>query len=300
MRMEKATKIIQPMKLRIFSLSLCLILTTHAEREALVSEDVYMRIKECIHDYHHPFVRSSDELEAKALREKAFAGLDDREKIRALAEWIFRTPPPHYYGISSQAAKLLIAPEPVIKDYSELRRLMAGETDSRRFYQLYTLSSYGERNGHDFMADRARGLFMEGVAADRGQSATDHPLNSISDNSFSRISEQLRGESQTFKEEVFPDLIRMDPGERNLALARWLKANWPGCENLEIPEKDRKRIDAFAREPYKPRGRLEERLKETNEAEETASASGQFPWLWITAAVLLLGLFAWLGKKRRP
>jgi hypothetical protein len=132
------------MKLRIFSLSLCLIFTAHGERESLVSEDVYQQVHKSIRDYWN-FYLKADTLKVEEVRENAFAGLDDREKIRALAEWIFRKSPPHDYGIAWQATRLLRAPESVIQDYSELRRLMTVETDSRRFYQLNGLSTYGEK-----------------------------------------------------------------------------------------------------------------------------------------------------------
>lgn len=275
------------MKLKVFSLALCLIVTALGERESLVSDDVYLRINECIHDYHHPFVRTSDESEAKALRDKAFAGLDDGEKIRALVEWMFRKPPPHYYGIASQAAKLLIAPEPVIKDYSELRHLISEETDSRRFYQLSMLSYSAEKNGHDFMPDRARGLFMEGVAADRGQSSTGHPLDSISKHFFSRITEELRDKSQTFKDEIYPELVKLDLKERNLELAKWLKANWPGCEDIEIPgqaERRNHRTSAIASETDSERERHGSELING----EKVSLIPSSLWIWVFSLFVLV------------
>lgn len=103
------------MKLKIFSLSLCLIFTANGERESLVSEEVYLRIDECIVDYRKLHL-TSDTPAAKALREKAFEGLNDREKIRALAEWMFRKTPPTSIWIPSHAGILLTAPEPIIDD----------------------------------------------------------------------------------------------------------------------------------------------------------------------------------------
>ena len=223
------------MKLRIFSLSICLIIAAHADRASLVPEDVYLRIKESLHDYFYNSAKYS-ESEMKALRERTFAGLDDREKIRALAEWMFRVPPPTHSDIPSIAGSLLIAPEPVIRDFSEFQRLMAVETDSRRFFQLAVLApAYDKRSGHDFMVDRARGLFLKGPAADRGQSTVGYPLDSISAFWFSYIAEQLRDEDQKFKEEVYPELVKQKFEQRPRALAKWLKENRPGCENLDIP-----------------------------------------------------------------
>jgi hypothetical protein len=223
------------MKLKVFSLLYLLAVIASAERESLVSEEVYLRIKDCIHAINYTPVKWSDSNRA-SLREKAFAGLTDQEKIRALAEWMFRRPHPTHIDAVSGAGQLLIAPEPVIRDYSEFRRLMAVETDSRRFFQLSVLApSYDESNDHDFMVDRARGLFLEGVAADLGQSTCGHPLNSISAFTFSFIAEQLRGESAEFKSVVYPKLVSMESAERKLELAKWLKANWPGCEDLALP-----------------------------------------------------------------
>lgn len=213
---------------------LSLIIPAVAERESLVSDEVYHRVDDCIQEYHKSANLSDSK--TKDLREKAFKGLNDREQIRVLAEWIFRKPIPHYQDMVSNVSWLLKTPESVNNDFTELRRLMAVETDSRHFFQLSTLAFTAEKYGYDFMADRARGLFMKGVAADLGQSTTDHPLQSISMNTFSRITQRLRDESQTFKEKVYPELAKMDLEARNLALAKWLKANWPGCENLEIPD----------------------------------------------------------------
>jgi hypothetical protein len=204
----------------------------------------------------------SSDLKTQALRERAFAGLDDQEKIRVLTEWIFRKPPPHHHSMVSLASWLLKAPEPVIKDYSELRRLMAAETDSRRFFQLYLLSPpYDKESEHDFTVDRARGLFMEGVAADRGQSTSGHPLDSISSFCFSHITERLRDKSRIFKEEVYPDLVKLDFEQRNLALAKWLKENWPGCENLVIPSGLRNEMDSSGNMLKHSRAQARERTR---------------------------------------
>lgn len=284
------------MKLSISSLFLSLFISAHADRESLVSQEVYLRINECVIEYHLPFVKSSDDYQAKAIREKAFAGLDDDEKIRALAEWMFRKPLPQYNNIPSQAKKLLIAKEPVIQDYSELRRLMASETDSRRFFQLSALSYTAEKYGYDFMADRARGLFMEGVAADRGQSTTDHPLQSISMNTFSRITEKLRDKSQVFKNEVYPELAKMDLESRNLALAKWLKVNWPGCENLKVPGDPKVVKDPADNTSMDTRERL--RKSPPTDHPQEVGERGIFHNLLVGLAALLVLAGAWFGLRR--
>lgn len=291
------------MKLRIFSLIALLIHPSMAEREPLVSEEVYSRIDECIHDYYHPFVRSSDEPEAVAIRKKAFEGLNDREKIRALAEWMFRQPLPHHIGIASKAGKLLIAPEPVIDDYSEIRRLMAVEDDSRRFFQLFILSpSYDEKNDHDFMVDRAHGLFMDGVAADRGQSTTDHPIDAISKFTFSYISERLRDKDPAFKTEVYPELAKMNFRQRNLALARWLKVNWPGCEGLEIPEMldSGKWMNTSSLESTSKFPPARETKRPHRRFAENHRGGVILRWVWwagVAALLALVGLVAWRLRR---
>lgn len=286
------------MKLRIFSFLLSLIASAYGERESLVSEEVYRRLDGSIKEYHQTPAKWS-ESKTKALREMAFAGLDDREKIRAIAEWIFRQKPPLHHNLVSLASGLLRAPEPMIEDYSELRRLMATESDSRRFFQLSTLAYRAEGAGYDFMADRARGLFMEGIAADRGQSTTGHPLHSISMNTFSRITERLRDESQVFKDEVYPELVKLDLEARNLALAKWLKANWAGCEALEIPEKEKReprQIEDSAREPREAKDWTS---GEPDKVAEPSSPARPSPWLWISAAVVLLAAFIGFFRLRK-
>lgn len=288
------------MSLKSFSFLLLLFISTFrtlAARESLVSEEVYLRINECIQATRYTSAKWSD-TERAALREKAFAGLNDREKIRALAEWMFRKQPPTHSESASAAGSLLIAPEPVIEDFTELRRLMADETDSRRFFQLFVLApAYDRKNHHDFMVDRARGLFMEGVAADRGQSTTDHPLDCISSYSFSYITQRLRDNNQDFKDKVYPALLKLDFTERNLALARWLKANWSGCEDLQLPAAGR---DQKQRVSGGPDTEAVKRSDGRAEGGESLPQARSFRWFWPGALfVLAAAIFGWIKLRRR-
>lgn len=174
---------------------------------------------------------------------------------------------------------------------------MALETDSRRFFQLFALTPYSTKDGQEFMSDRARGLFMKGVAADRGQGSTDHPLDSISNYCFSRIVQQLLALNPTFKDEVYPELIKLDFEQRNLSLAKWLKENHPGCENLEIPTVSKNVKNSTAIIPE--HAEKQARQRPTIDSQPISNENGTTTrYLIFCLAILITIVAAWFGLRR--
>lgn len=65
---------------------------------------------------------------------------------------------------------------------------------------------------------------------------------------------------------------------------------------VEIPEEELKQIEDSTREPREPSGRSS---GEPGEAQRPVSPARPFPWLWIAAAVVLLGGFIGFVKMRK-
>ncbi len=207
--------------------------------QALVTDEVLARFSEGIKEVRKssaPF----DSLERETIRRKALDGLSDAEKLRATAQWMFNHPRRDHASIPGIAVQILLSPKREIQDLGEWRRLMNAEQDSGRFYQLAEMSRYFEEPmfgyGESFMVERSRGLLMRGVAAKHGQSQTENRLSDISIYTFGTITSDLRKADSPFITEVFPGLEDMPESAKVLELARWLKANWPGCEHLEVPK----------------------------------------------------------------
>ncbi len=283
------------LKLSSLSIFLCLIcLPEKAGAESLVSEEILTRVSQGIHATSQSFELSPSP-ERKQIREAALGGLSDSEKIRALAEWMFRQG--NQSSVADRAIQLLLSPDLEINDSTELRRLLKSETDSRRFYKLLVFTSYfTSKKGETFLAERARGLMMEGPAADSGQSTSGLPLDSIMAHSYLAIIGNPELKESRFVQEIAPKLEESLIPVRAAELARWLKANWPGCESLEVPKaiSTRKPRSATLPGPRHPAARPEMELKAVPDPVEHPGIRV----LWISGLVLLF-LLVW-KMARRP
>jgi len=84
---------------------------------------------------------------------------------------------------------------------------------------------------------------MTGPAAQFGQGQTEHRLSDISLYTYDFIVSELRKIDSPFTKDVLPTLKGKPEAAKVAELARWMKANWPGCEGLAIREKDGDRPD---------------------------------------------------------
>jgi hypothetical protein len=234
------------MKLKILSIFLVFCSAIWASDGPLASPDVVARFSEGIRAAQLASSRL-DSPEREAIRRRTLDGLSDAERLRGIAEWMFTEPNRDHASIPSTALQILLSPKREIRDLSEWRRLMNLETDSSRFYMLAELSRYFEAPmfgyGESFMAERARGLLMQGVAAKQGQGQTENDLSDISFYAYDTIVSDLRKVDSPFTRDVLPTLEGKPKAAKVAELARWIKANWPGCEGLAIREKDGDRPD---------------------------------------------------------
>lgn len=212
----------------------------HADPPSLVSDEVFERISNGIRDSDGRV----DSPAREAVRRRALDGLSDKEILRAVAEWMFRHPNRSHEMVPSIAKQILISPRREVQDLGELRVLMNAETDPNRFFMLSNFSTlFDARYGESFMAERARGLTITGTAAQFGQGQTEHRLSDISLYTYDSIVSELRKIESTFTKDVLPTLKGKPEAAKVAELARWMKANWPGCEGLAIREKDGDRPD---------------------------------------------------------
>lgn len=231
------------MNLRIFSVWIVLFSNLIAEHLHLSPRVTVERISQGIKDAQlsNGGIGSP---EREAVRRRTLDGLTDSEIIRALAEWMFSHPMKGHRSIPDTAKQLLLSPNREIEDLSELRRLMNSVTDSNRFFMLSSFSSLFEaRYGESFMVERAKGLTMTGVAAQFGQGQTEYRLSDISLYTYDTIVSELRKIDSPFTKDILPTLEGKPEAAKVAELARWMKANWPGCEGLAIREKDGDRPD---------------------------------------------------------
>lgn len=209
------------------------LLAVEENSKALASDEVVERISQGIRDCYMSFKLSTSP-EREQIRQTALGGMSDAEKIRGLAEWMFRQD--SHTSVADHAIQLLLSPKSEILDSTELRILLKKEDDSRRFYKLMGLSTYFVRKNHEsFLAESARGLLMNGPAADIGQSTVRFPIKDIRANSYYSLVASVGISDSPFVLDVVPTLEGKPEEEKFLTLARWMKANWPGCEGLEIP-----------------------------------------------------------------
>ncbi len=225
-------------KLKTFCVWIALGALGVASPQKLVSDEVFERISNGIRDADGWV----DSPAREAVRRRTLDGLSDKEIIRAIAEWMFRNPNKGHGMIPSVAKQILISPKRELQDVSELRRLMDSETDSNRFFMLSKFCTFFEaRYDESFMVERARGLTMTGQAAKFGQGQTEYRLSDISLYTYDTIISELRKIDSTFTKDILPTLEGKPEAAKVAELARWMKANWPGCEGLAIREKDGER-----------------------------------------------------------
>ncbi len=288
--MPMAIKMKSLMKLSTFSIWLASCMLLAAERETLASKEVVDRLASGIKEAY-PSIYDSGSPQREAIRRRALDGLNDAEKIRGLAEYMFSYPKPGIASIPSEVIQLLISPRREIEDITELRRLMAAETDPNRFYLLSEFATLFEADyGESFMVERSRGLLMHGPAATKRLGQSPYRLGDVSCYTYDRILSKLKRLNSPFVGEILPTLQAKPEEEKVLAMAKWLKANWPGCEGLAVPGM------ANAR-PTSPESRPDKKsvcktAANTNGFDaKQGETKGSFPPRWViflTVGILLL------------
>lgn len=233
---------------------------------------------------------------------KPFEGLEDSQRIRALALYLYNIDQSDSKW--SMSASISMGPtyalrdDPdFIKDWSFLRQMLRHENDPRKFYLLSGLVPLTkEEPQHDFIAERTHMLFADGrVAKDEGEYTRDY-ADDVSEYAYAAIVGNLRVRGADF----VPPSGDLPHEEQAKILAKWLKENWTGCEGLEIPEPREKRAE-------KRNQRVETSFLPTAETSKKkirvktrgGQATGKSRWLWLVGGAIILAVIFFRVRTRR-
>ncbi len=227
---------------------------------------------------------------------KGFEGLSDAGKIRMVVSYLFHAPGVFPNHTDLKLYTFLKTFPDSIRDDSEYRKILANENDAKNFHKLsINLGGYFVANcGSTFISETAHMLMRDDPVAPIMSGETYNPtLDDISKRAYMNIMSYLKKLNAPYDEPPSD----MPHEERKLRLARWLKENWPGCEDLALPGAGRAVKGGQAR-PELP-------------APPVASTSGpgdgegredpgKSPprWAWVSVlAILAAALVAWFRSR---
>jgi hypothetical protein len=188
-----------------------------------------------------------------------------------------------------------------IKDSSELRKLLATEDDPSRFFLLSKFSTSFIIRGENFIPEESRMLFRHGRVAEQTNNTTySKVLGDVSAYTYESIVNTLGFLHAPFDEAtMLPNGGQIPYPEKIQILAKWLRENWPGCENLgnaetlsvESVHEPKRHVESETR-PKKPLP------LQTNEEAANQPVAIKLWWLAITVGIIVLAvLVAWLKRK---
>lgn len=247
---------------------------------------------------HQRAEAKGSEREKEAFR-KVLQGLSDPQKIRAIAYRVLDSDNNPKYTMRSSnsmvAAYALGQDKQLISDWSTLREMLREEKKPRKFYLLSGLIPWSRGDErHDFVFEFTHMLFADGrVSKDEGEYTKSY-AHDISFYAYKAIVNSLSALGADFE----PPAKNLPHEEQAVILAKWLKENWPSCENIEIPrrllgEESRPR-KSLTDKPKPSPSWIKGREKETPQEAKLQNEESRLPW--IISGVLLLGILALLLK----
>lgn len=241
------------------------------------------------------------EPECKAAISDTLGHLNDSEKTRALALRMFefdKNDGRLQYNADSVVMYVFRYNPSFITDPSQVKVMMMGETNPRRFYLLSSIAKhlmYTQKS--DFVVEAAPMLFRHDPLA-RMNVDSEYYFESLSDASFfayEMIVQNLKLVNASF---IPPD-EEMPYKEKIPILVKWLKMNYPGCENLggkiTIPQ-DLKGVNSAEELTVLK----EKKISELSGDQSKKQTTSGMPWWKIAAVstVLIMVLCIWF--KRPP
>lgn len=220
-------------------------------------------------------------------------GMSEDEIIRTLASFLFQRPGENPMSDAGVTGILNAFPDILTENSDvELRKLLAAESDPRRFHllRINLVEQLVFRYGKSFIPEMAPMLLRDGrVGRGRGE-YTMMGESDVSVGTYASIINQLKRQGASFEEP--PE--EMEHVLRKRILALWLKENWPGCEELEIPAQAGERKELRSGPAAAPTAAPGHGDSVANEATEDRAKSPP-PWIWIgTGLILATSIVAWL------
>lgn len=236
-----------------------------------------------------------------------FHGFSDDLKLKAILLRLYDVDQNPKWSMSSEiiaGPQYVFAEDPnFIADWSALREMLNAEKSPRKFYLLSKLAPWSNKSKqHDFVAERTHMLFEDGRVAKNEGEYTRPYAHVVSVYAYKAIVENLKALGADFE----PPAVNLPHEEQAMILAKWLKGNWPGCENIEIPSRllgGEVRPRKSSTEKAKPSpSRMNEQTKETPQEAKHMSRKSLLPW--VISGTLLVGILLLLPKaikgKLRP
>ena len=217
--------------------------------------------------------------------------LNDSEKTRAIALRMFefdKNDGRLQYNAANVVMYIFRYDPLFITDPSPLKELMMRETDARRFYLLSSIANQlMDTQKANFVVETAPMLFRHEPLAKMVGEYYFENLSDASFNSYGMIVRNLKLLNANF---IPPDDNLPYP-ERISILVKWLRANYPGCENLgEDITTSKNRLENKALEL--PAVREQKRISSpTGDQSSKESPSSKPSWQVFVAIVVLLLLF---------
>ena len=184
----------------------------------------------------------------------------------------------------------------LVSDTTLLRAELAKEKEPRRFFYLGRLAAaFTKSRKVDFIPEYFNSLFRDGQVVRYQGQATPSYAGDVSRLAYERITGSLKYNFESDYVPLGPSNGRHPTHEQEVDhLAKWLIANWPGCENFTLSDQNVPAI--LLKNPEK---RMTRGPRSQSEA-MTSSPKEEFKWSWqlIAAIVLLIGSLLYWGKKR--
>jgi hypothetical protein len=229
--------------------------------------------------------------------EDSFKGISAERRTIALANYLYDIDATNAEWamstmITMGVIDLLAADPEFIKDWSYLRQMIANEKDPRKFYLLSEMASMSKPPNDDFVAARAHMLFTNGrVAREQGEYTKPY-AHDVSLYAYTAIMANL----QSLEAKFVPLPDNLPHEEQAMILAKWLKANWPGCGNLEIPDNPVNEKVRSENATMDSRERLREHP--ATEQPKEVGESGILRYILVGVAAMLVLAGAWFGMRR--
>lgn len=221
-----------------------------------------------------------------------FKDQTDAERTKALFLYMlsFEDDSPMNAQTSVGAGTLLRTEPSFIRDKTTLKQMLATEQNARKFFLLANLTAtFQTTKGDDFIPSFWHMLFRDDPVAIPAREYDPPFIHNVSIYSYEKITGMLSLMDADFE----PPQDKMMPyEERVLILAKWLQANWPGCEDLEIPatvnrpEKNApdETVQAVTSRKEKARDKVPLGSSDKNKNADKNS------WKWISASFVLIAL----------
>lgn len=224
--------------------------------------------------------------------------LNDSEKTRAIALRMFefdKNDGRLQYNAANVVMYIFLYDPLFITDPSPLKELMMRETDARRFYLLSSIANQlMDTQKADFVVETAPMLFRHEPLAKMVGEYYFENLSDASFNSYGMIVRNLKLLNANF---IQPD-EKLPYPERISILVKWLRENYPGCENLG--EKTASPLELKGvKATERPAVRQEKRTPVPSEDQSSKQASAGMSW-WLISSVattLVIVLGMWFKLK---